>query len=587
MQYKPHNLIYAQKILNDWLRLIATIFFHVRDWIQSISIQTRVTSLIIMMATLIRVFLLASGWPLLDGDQGTMGLAALHIFHGTDYPIFFYGQTFMGTIEAYIAALIFHIFGISTFSLRIGLLFFYVGFLINMFLLIRKLFSANFAVFTTLLLALGAPEIVYWQLSPRVYPEIPFFASSLLLIAVHLALKLEQQYSITQQRRHFLQKDLWFYGMWGFIAGFSIYDDPLIIPFVVITGFILLICLYRRKVIINYIVIIVTFLIGISPILIYTVLHPSSSVFQVGASAFSSFSSSSTSLFTLNRLKILAVQSVHTVLITIPVMTGGNTLCPTGEVDHLVGYDPATETCIGIHAFWGVFITALLLFAGYSYLRNIFKKRQNSQSVLRTSILREVCRFASILGMIMTILLLMLSSHPYTIMTPWKTSRYLIAFEVVMPCMLYSLWETSCNSRYFKLVKRFSHVSIPIIIVCIYGIGMLLTFNGVQTAQATLLRDKDLISTLQRRGIVHIYTIHGPCNGLTFLSQETILCNTADDPFHPSGNRYVPDGVVVEHDPKTAYIYPVGSPQSHILLHSTAKKLTHSIIDGYDIFTNT
>ena len=582
MQYKPHNLIYAQKILNDCLRFIATIFFHVRDWIQSISIQTRVTSLIIMMATLIRVFLLVSGWPLLDGDQGTMGLAALHIFHGTDYPIFFYGQTSMGTTEAYIAALMFHIFGISTFSLRIGLLFFYVGFLINMFLFIRKLFSANFAVFTTLLLALGAPEIVYWQLSPRGYPEIPFFASSLLLIAVHLALKLEQQNSITQQRRHFLQKDLWFYGMWGFIAGFSIYDDLLIIPFVVITGFILLICLYRRKVIINYIVIIVTFLIGISPIFIYIVLHPSSSVFQVVGSAFSA---SSTSLFTLNRLKTLAVQSVHTVLISIPVMTGGNTLCPTGEVDHLGGYNPATETCIGIHALWGVFITALLLFAGYIYLRNIFK-RQNSQSIPRASILREVCRFASILGMTMTILLLMLSSQPYTIMTPWKTSRYLIEFEVVMPCMLYLLWEISCNSRYFQLVKRFGQVSI-LIIGCIYGIGMLLTFKGVQNAQATLLRDKDLISTLQRRGIVHVYTIYGLCNGLTFLSQETILCNVAEDPLHPTGNRYIPDGIVVEHDPKTVYIYPVGSPQSHILLHSTAKKLTHSIIDGYDIFTNT
>jgi hypothetical protein len=546
-----------------------------------------------MMATLIRVFLLASGWPVLDGDQGTMGLAALHIFHGTDYPIFFYGQTYLGTVEAYLAALIFHILGISTFSLRIGLLFFYVGFLITMFLFVRKLFSANFAVFTILLLALGTPDILFWQLSPRVYPEMPFFASCLLLIAVHLALKLEQQYAITQQHRHFLQRDLWFYGMWGAIAGFSIYDDPLIIPFVVISGLILLICLYRQKVIINYIVIIVTFLIGISPIFIYIALHPGSSVFQIVTSAFSS---SSTSLFSLNRLKTLAVQSVHTVLISIPLMTGGNTLCPTDEVDHLGGYNPATERCIGIHALWGVFITALLLFAGYIYLRNIFK-RQNSPSVPRASLLREVCRFAPILGMTITILLLMFSSHPYTIITPWKTSRYLIAFVVVMPCMLYPLWETSCNSRYFQLVKRFAQVSILIIIICTYGIGMLLTFIGVQNAHATIIgiekaqtimvRDKDLISTLQRRGIVHIYTIFGPCNGLTFLSQETILCNIADDPFHPVGNRYIPDGIVVEHDPQTAYLYPVGSPQSHILLHSTAKKLTHSIIDGYDIFTNT
>ena len=44
------------------------------------------------------------------------GLAlALHIAYRGEHPLFFYGQEYMGPLEAYIGALLFHIFGVSLF----------------------------------------------------------------------------------------------------------------------------------------------------------------------------------------------------------------------------------------------------------------------------------------------------------------------------------------------------------------------------------------------------------------------------------------------------------------------------------------
>src|SRR6266700_7145434 len=75
---------------------------------------------IIALAIALRVVLVSLGWPLLDSDEGTMGLMGMHIaFHG-ETPIFFYGKNYMGAAEAYLAALMFHFFGISTFTLRLG-----------------------------------------------------------------------------------------------------------------------------------------------------------------------------------------------------------------------------------------------------------------------------------------------------------------------------------------------------------------------------------------------------------------------------------------------------------------------------------
>ena len=59
---------------------------------------------LILFALLLRLALIVNGWPETDGEESTMGLAALHIIYRGEHPIYFYGQHYMGVGEAYIAA---------------------------------------------------------------------------------------------------------------------------------------------------------------------------------------------------------------------------------------------------------------------------------------------------------------------------------------------------------------------------------------------------------------------------------------------------------------------------------------------------
>jgi hypothetical protein len=53
------------------------------------------------------------GGPGTDSDDATMGLMAKHIVALGGRPIFFYGQSYMGSLEAYAAALMYAFLGVS------------------------------------------------------------------------------------------------------------------------------------------------------------------------------------------------------------------------------------------------------------------------------------------------------------------------------------------------------------------------------------------------------------------------------------------------------------------------------------------
>src|SRR5713101_4261775 len=96
---------------------------------------------IIALAILLRLVLTALGWPPTNSDESTMGLMALHIASLKDFPIFMYGQLYMGAFEAYLAAVLFHLFGTSLFTLRLAMMLLYTFFLVSMYLLTSLLYT--------------------------------------------------------------------------------------------------------------------------------------------------------------------------------------------------------------------------------------------------------------------------------------------------------------------------------------------------------------------------------------------------------------------------------------------------------------
>ena len=61
-----------------------------------------------MLALLVRGLALAT--PNLWYDEANVGIMSLRVLAG-DFPIFFYGQNFMGALEAYLNTLLFFILG--------------------------------------------------------------------------------------------------------------------------------------------------------------------------------------------------------------------------------------------------------------------------------------------------------------------------------------------------------------------------------------------------------------------------------------------------------------------------------------------
>src|SRR5579884_1669754 len=88
---------------------------------------------LIALASILRIILIANSWPATTSEEGTFGLEAMHIaFHGA-FPIFMYGQHYMGVLEAYLGALLFRLFGVSLFTLRLGMIIFFALFLLTMY----------------------------------------------------------------------------------------------------------------------------------------------------------------------------------------------------------------------------------------------------------------------------------------------------------------------------------------------------------------------------------------------------------------------------------------------------------------------
>src|SRR5438067_1468492 len=78
------------------------------------------------IALVVRVLLIARAPGILDGDEALVGIQAQRIAASVEHPlpVFFYGQPYMGTLEAYLVAGLFRLVGPSVPALRLAPLFF-------------------------------------------------------------------------------------------------------------------------------------------------------------------------------------------------------------------------------------------------------------------------------------------------------------------------------------------------------------------------------------------------------------------------------------------------------------------------------
>ncbi len=159
---------------------------HLGAELQSGAMDGLLIALVLGLALIPRLALLHfRGFEIFHADQAVIGLMAHHILQGK-FMIYFYGQGYMGSLEAFMAAPIFLVFGMNIFSLQLAPLVFYLLFLVANYHLLKLVFGRVVSLVANLLLALS-PAILS-QLSVIAlggYPETLFFGTLTLLGLIH------------------------------------------------------------------------------------------------------------------------------------------------------------------------------------------------------------------------------------------------------------------------------------------------------------------------------------------------------------------------------------------------------------------
>ncbi|HKT02453.1 MAG TPA: hypothetical protein VJT31_23235, partial [Rugosimonospora sp.] len=196
-----------------------------------------VAAALILTGTAFRVVLTLNHVPNSDGDESTMGLMALHIAQGRHLPVFFYGQHYMGSIEAILAAPAIALAGASVLALRLPVLpLVYIAFGTLMYLLASRLYSRWYAVAVTAALAPASYHVLAMQMrASGGYPELAAAGAAAVLLAVVTAGAADRS-----SWRHVLR-----FGLFGLVAGFVLWDDWLPLPYLAGSAVLLLAFCYR------------------------------------------------------------------------------------------------------------------------------------------------------------------------------------------------------------------------------------------------------------------------------------------------------------------------------------------------------
>lgn len=101
-----------------------------------------------------------------DADEAIVGLMGRHILNG-HIPAYFYGQGYMGSIEALVAAGYFAVFGSSILTLKLAPLTFYILFLILQYRLVRKFGGVALALLTLAITVVFSDTVILWSTKAR------------------------------------------------------------------------------------------------------------------------------------------------------------------------------------------------------------------------------------------------------------------------------------------------------------------------------------------------------------------------------------------------------------------------------------
>jgi hypothetical protein len=477
---------------------------------------------LLTLAALLRVTLTIQGWTKSSSDEAVMNLMALHIAYHGELPIFFYGQHYLGGLEAYIGAVLFHIFSPSVLVMRLEMIGFYILFLAMLYLLTSKLYSRNFGLLILALLILGSPKTLNLQMEAVGYPELPFLATSLFFVA----------YMIAQNKQKSLIKNAMLYLLWGFVAGVALWGHALTAPYVLVSFSLIALWQWRNIIKFGVWFFIAGFVAGAFPLLWYNVHAAPGQDTLTNVLAMTQLGQETNYNFWAHIGK--------TFFISIPVATGFWSQCLAQGNTTLHGH------CAVEQSIWGGGY-AILFFAAIIMTLLGWKHAHKDN---RDEAIKQSARFLLLFAALFVIISFIRGAAP--VFSPIEERRYLICTWVSLPAILWPLW-----SQRFHIAKTIIFALICLVLLH----STIMTFAEIPQAQTDQTQLGTLSQTLQEQGITRFYSEYWTCNYLIFLSQEKLICADTwviNGKISHGLDRYTPYREMVESAKNTAFIYPNG-----------------------------
>ncbi|MBX5457924.1 MAG: glycosyltransferase family 39 protein [Thermogemmatispora sp.] len=551
------------------------------------------TLIVAMLA--IRLGFSLAGWPGTDSEEGTMGLMALHIARGQDWPIFYYGQNYMGAGEAYVAAVFFHLFGPSLLSLRLAMLAFLLLFALALYQLARLLYGRTVAIFSLVLLSL-APRYV---LTPEMRAvggavETLAFGSLAMLLAAWLAQTQPEESGKSWPKRRLLASFTW-----GLVAGLGLWSHWLVIPFLGCAA--LLLVLFSGREWLRHpvlpLLLLAGLVLGAFPLILYNLHAPS------GQDSLSVF----LALYSQNRypgipptgLQLWLKKLAGTFLYSLPLATGMTPTCPLEALPFYGWRHGQSLSCAALYGGWSLGFLLLLASSLFLSLRPLWKLWQHSKGGLRGEKRRAQAVHASRLFLLLAGLITLLSyTVSLTAAQRPQSMRYLVGLLILTPALIWPpvyLFQQSLRpgvgnalqgqpsllpyavapaERLRICTQRLLAGTALALLFLAFLEGTLANLPEISTAAERQQQYVALAATLEHWGVRHVYSGYWICDRLTFVSQEQVICATIN-PWLTRNDlvRYPPYYQEVSADPRAAYLFsdaqngefPLLSSQAHIL----------------------
>lgn len=174
-----------------------------------------------------------------NSDEAVVGLMARHILIG-ERPVFFYGQSYMGSLDAFLVAFCFGLLGEHVWCIRLAQAMLFLGTVATTMLLGREVFSSKAGVLAGFLLAIPTVNVsLYTTASLGGYGEALLLGNLILWIV----LKVDRR-RINGEEKRFPTGWL---GIWGVLAGMGLWANGLTLVYSIPAGLHLLYTIWRNR----------------------------------------------------------------------------------------------------------------------------------------------------------------------------------------------------------------------------------------------------------------------------------------------------------------------------------------------------